>query len=118
MTLLAPLEPAVAEVVAEQPEATPAVDLDWPGYGRGAIGLLDDDEVLASYGKEGARPMASITKVIMALMVLEQHPLDGDQSGPTITMGSADVDLHTRYTRQLAQVLPVWPGLAFTEREL
>ena len=119
LTLLAPLEPAAAQIVAEEPAATPAVALDWPEYGRGAIGLLDDDEVLASYGGDEAYPMASVTKIVTALVVLDKHPLAVGEPGPTIRMGAADVALRSHYSDEFrAKVFPVWAGLSFTEREL
>jgi D-alanyl-D-alanine carboxypeptidase (penicillin-binding protein 5/6) len=119
LTLLAPIEPAAAQIVAVQPDATPPAALDWPGYGRGAIGLLDDDEVLASYGGDEPRPIASITKIVTALVVLDQHPLAAGEAGPAIKMGAADVALRSHYYDVYrAKVFPVWAGLTFTEREL
>jgi D-alanyl-D-alanine carboxypeptidase (penicillin-binding protein 5/6) len=119
LTLLAPLEPAVARISAEEPAATPPVALDWPGYGRGAIGLLDDDEVLASYGGDEPRPIASITKIVTALVVLDKHPLAVGEAGPAVQMGAADVALRSHYFNEYrAKVFPVWAGLTFTEREL
>jgi D-alanyl-D-alanine carboxypeptidase (penicillin-binding protein 5/6) len=119
LTLLAPLTPAAAEIVAEEPATTPPVALDWPDYGLGAIGLADDDEVLASYGGDEARPIASITKIVTALVVLDKHPLAVDEAGPEIRMGAADVALRSHYYDEYrAKVFPVWAGLTFTEREL
>ena len=119
LTLLAPMAPAAAEIIAEHPVATAPAALDWPDYGRGAIGLLDDDEVLASYGGDEARPMASITKIVTALVVLDKHPLTVDEAGPQIRMGAADVALRSHYwDAYRAKVFPVWSGLTFTEREL
>ena len=119
MTLLAPIEPAAAQVVAEDPAATPAVALNWPEYGRGAVGLLGDDKLLASYGAEDAYPMASITKIVTALVVLDKHPLAVGEPGPTIRMGAADVALRSHYANVYnAKVSPVRAGVNFTEREL
>ncbi len=119
LTLLAPMEPAAAQIIAEEPAATPPAALDWPGYGTGAIGLLDDDEVLASYGGDEPRPIASITKIVTALVVLDKHPLAPGEAGPAIKMGAADVALRSHYWGEYrAKVFPVWAGLTFTEREL
>ena len=41
-------------------------------------------------------PMASITKIVTALTVLEAHPLGVDEAGPTVTMTAADVALLRR----------------------
>ena len=63
--------------------------------------------------------MASITKIVTALVVLDKHPLAVGEAGPAITMGSADVALRSHYWGAYrAKVFPVWAGLTFTEREL
>jgi len=51
-----------------------------------------------SSGGDDPRPIASITKLITALVVLDAHPLDGaDDPGPTIAFTEADTDLYDRY---------------------
>jgi D-alanyl-D-alanine carboxypeptidase (penicillin-binding protein 5/6) len=118
MTLLAPLraaEPIVPELVAEA--GTP-VDLDFPGYGASAIGAVDFTGVLATSGTDKALPMASITKIVTALVTLEKHPLGVDEAGASVTMTDADVGYHTAYLRVNGQVAPVHAGEVYTEREL
>jgi serine-type D-Ala-D-Ala carboxypeptidase (penicillin-binding protein 5/6) len=61
------------------------------------------------------RPLASVTKLITALVVLHQHPLDAGQTGPSIRFTAADA---TAYRRDLAQgqsVLKVSAGEQLTE---
>ncbi|WBU38568.1 D-alanyl-D-alanine carboxypeptidase family protein [Homoserinibacter sp. YIM 151385] len=118
LTLLAPLDAATA-VVAEQPSATQAAaELDFPGYGASAIGALDIPGVLAQDGQEKALPIASITKVVTALVALDAKPLGVDEAGPSIEMTAADAALYDRYLAQNGSVVPVAAGLAFTQREL
>ena len=75
MTLLAPLH-TVDPVLAQRTVApgTAAV-LSFPGYGGSAIGAVGFDGVLAHSGSTAPLPMASITKLITALVVLQAKPL-------------------------------------------
>lgn len=118
MTLLAPLRPAEA-VVAAPVEPTPEVPaLMVPGYGGSAVGALGYPGVLAQGGSTDPLPMASITKVITALVVLEAHPLAPDDPGPTLTMTSADAALYAQYRAQNANVVPMSAGMQLTQRQL
>jgi D-alanyl-D-alanine carboxypeptidase (penicillin-binding protein 5/6) len=118
MTLLAPLSAAdpVVPVVEVLPgeAATPA----WPGYGASAIGAVDFPGVLATSGSDQALPMASITKLITAMTVLEAMPLGLDEAGPSVTMTAADVALFTAYKKVDGKVVDVKVGEIYTQREL
>lgn len=74
--------------------------------------------VIAAGGSQAARPIASVTKVMTAYVILKSKPLEPGQAGPTITITSTD---QTRYTAMLNQdqsVLPVSTGQTFTQLEL
>lgn len=118
MTLLAPLSEAdpVIPVHTELPgeAAAPA----WPGYGASAIGAVGFPGVLAASGSEKALPMASITKIVSALTVLEAKPLAVDEAGPAVTMTAADVALYNAYRKVNGKVAPVSAGEVYTQREL
>jgi len=74
LTLLAPLKPAVVTVAAPVESASDVPALAFPGYGASAIGAVGYPGVLAQSGATTPLPMASITKVITALVVLEARP--------------------------------------------
>lgn len=99
IALLAPLpEVSAQELVYEAP--VPAVPtIDFPTYGASGIGALGYDGVLASSGVSTPLPLASISKIITALVVLERKPLALTESGPTITFTVADEQF---YDEQLA----------------
>jgi D-alanyl-D-alanine carboxypeptidase (penicillin-binding protein 5/6) len=118
MTLLAPLKPAVVSVSAPVEEAPEVPPLAFPGYGASAIGALGYPGVLAQSGVTTALPMASITKLITALVVLDAHPLDVGESGPTATMTAADAALYGSYLAQNGTVSTVRAGMTFTQRQL
>lgn len=118
MTLLAPLH-AVDPVVAQRPvPAGTAAALSFPGYGGSAIGAVGFDGVLAHAGSTAPLPMASITKLVTALVVLQVKPLAAGAEGPKITMTSADVALYHHYLSVDGQVVTVKSGDVFTEHEL
>ena len=68
-----------------------AVTLPWPTTGQGAIAVPSIGIDVAS-GPEKAAPVASLTKLMTAYVVLHDHPLALDQPGPTITVTQAEVD--------------------------
>ena len=68
-----------------------AVALPWPNVGQGAVAVPSMGVNVAS-GPEQAAPVASLTKLMTAYVVLHDHPLALDQPGPTITVSQADVD--------------------------
>jgi serine-type D-Ala-D-Ala carboxypeptidase (penicillin-binding protein 5/6) len=118
MTLLAPLSAAAADIPQRLEEPGTAAELTFPGYGASAIGAVDFPGVLASSGSEKALPMASITKVVMALTVLDEHPLGVDDAGPTIAMTAADVAYFNEYKAVNGKVAPVSAGQSYTQRNL
>jgi serine-type D-Ala-D-Ala carboxypeptidase (penicillin-binding protein 5/6) len=87
-------EPAPAVTAAALPAVhVPAqtVTLPWPTMGQGAVAVPSIGVDLAS-GPEAAAPVASLTKLMTAYVVLHDHPLALGKPGPTITVSQADVD--------------------------
>jgi D-alanyl-D-alanine carboxypeptidase (penicillin-binding protein 5/6) len=77
-----------------------------PSTGASAIAVAGGDEYLgaeasgiwATSGTSEPQSIASITKLITALVILERHPLaDAADPGPTITFSKADHDLYDQY---------------------
>ena len=68
-----------------------AVTLPWPTTGQGAIAIPSIGITVAS-GPEEAAPVASLTKLMTAYVVLHDHPLALDQPGPTITVNQAELN--------------------------
>jgi D-alanyl-D-alanine carboxypeptidase (penicillin-binding protein 5/6) len=68
-----------------------AVTLPWPTSGQAAIAVPSIGIDVAS-GAEQPVPVASLTKLMTAYVVLHDHPLTLDQPGPDITVSQADVD--------------------------
>jgi D-alanyl-D-alanine carboxypeptidase (penicillin-binding protein 5/6) len=118
MTLLAPLRAADAVVPEHVETPGAAAALAFPGYGASAIGALGFPGVLAADGDPAPLPMASITKVVTALTVLQAHPLAVDEAGPAVTMTAADVGYYAESLARNGTVAPVRAGQVYTQREL
>ncbi|TPX00740.1 D-alanyl-D-alanine carboxypeptidase, partial [Schumannella luteola] len=118
MTLLAPVVVTDAEISAPSIATPAAAETSLPAYGASAIAAVGYDGLLAQAGTTEQVPMASITKMVTALTVLDAHPITLDDPGPSITMTSADVGYRRDYLAQNGSVAPVSAGWVFTEREL
>ncbi|QEO10043.1 D-alanyl-D-alanine carboxypeptidase family protein [Protaetiibacter larvae] len=118
LTLLAPV--VEHDAVDHTPTIAPAAAAApyWPGYGASAIAATGFPGLLGQAGSTEALPMASITKIVTALTVLEAHPLAVGDEGPEVTMGAADVALYRHFISINGSVAPISSGLRFTQHEL
>lgn len=115
MTLLAPLDRAAAKLAPFEVQTPSASELSWPRAGGAAIGVLEDDELLGQTGSEEALPIASITKIVTALTVLDAHPLAEGEAGPDITFDADDVAIYNKYVAQNGKVVWVQPGTTLSQ---
>lgn len=118
LTLLAPISPALAQVDSFVAPETPAAELGWGEFAGSAVGAVGFDDVLASSGSEAQLPIASITKIVTALVVLEKHPLDLAIPGPTIEFTQADVNIRQKFVAINGNVSPVRSGLTLSQRDV
>lgn len=116
--LTAPLPPASGTATA--PEVAPGAPakIVLPVDGAYALTVTGGEELLGPDGAglstvsdDSPRSMASITKVITALVILNAKPLAGpDDPGPTITFSKADHDLYDAYYVQGATIAAMPTG--------
>jgi D-alanyl-D-alanine carboxypeptidase (penicillin-binding protein 5/6) len=116
LTLLGPTSPASATASSFETPDQAAPELTFPDYGATAVQALGYDDSLTTSGDERPRPIASISKVVSALVVLDERPLDGGD-GPTITFDADDAALYDSYLAQNGKVAPMPAGLRLTERQ-
>lgn len=90
LAILAPVPQARATVEPVATSSTSQSQAKFPGFGHSAVGVVGLPGVLATSGSQDPRPIASITKVVTALVVLERHPLSAKDAGPTITFTARD----------------------------
>lgn len=124
--LTAPL-PAPA-VASQAPRVTTpeAAGIALPKNGATAISVSGADdylgatasEVWMTSGTDEPRPIASLSKLITALVVLEARPLaSADDPGPTITFGKAAHDLYDEYYVLGATIAPMPTGTTMSQRD-
>lgn len=90
----------------------------WPASGQAAI-AVDGVGLVATHGTaSGPQPIASTTKIMTALLILERHPLATGKNGPTLTLTPADADAYTQAIAQDQSAVHVEAGEQITEREL
>jgi D-alanyl-D-alanine carboxypeptidase (penicillin-binding protein 5/6) len=101
-----------SEVIAGTPPVLP-----WPNRGSAAVSVQNLG-FIATSGNEQAISAASVTKVMTALVVLEDKPLKKDEQGPTITITNVDVQSYLADIAGNQSVLEVRVGEQLTELQL
>lgn len=99
---------AVEAVLSDSPE------LAWPA-GQGVVGTVKDGVLAASSENEQVKPIASMTKLITALAVLEKSPMNPGDTGNTYIITSNDVSVYSSYIAKLGTVMPVRTGQELTQ---
>ncbi len=124
--LTAPIGRATLEAQAPDVDIPPAAQISWPVDGAYAVSIAGADDYLgaeasgiwASNGDNSARPMASISKLITALVILNAKPLaDTTDAGPTITFSRADHALYDKYYVLNATIAEMPTGSSMSERD-
>lgn len=90
---------------------------DWPNKGQAAIGFIESDYV-ATKGQQKPAPIASVAKVITALVVLDKKPLKIGDQGPTITLTAADEALYHNYKANDGSIVPSANGEKITQYQM
>ncbi len=116
-TLLWPLHAVAPTVESIQVESVPAAAtaLPWPGVGSAAVSVRGVGAVASS---ADAVPMASITKVVTALVVLEEMPLAPGEQGPEFRFGWGDRSRYWNYRANGESALDVPVGGSLTQYQL
>ncbi len=118
MTLLAPLGAAASTTVPYTAPAQTAAAVTVPAYGTSGIGAVGTSGLLAKGGTDKALPIASISKIITTLIVLEKHPIAAGTEGATLTFTQADIAVYNDYVANNGLVLPVYVGLKVSQLDV
>ncbi|MEV4014922.1 serine hydrolase [Nonomuraea angiospora] len=89
--------------------------LPWPSYGQAAVAIAGQAGTLRVYGKQRPVPIASVTKVMTALVILRDHPLSGEADGPSIRV---DRQAAIESGNRDESTVVITEGQSFTERQL
>ncbi|HEY1705806.1 MAG TPA: hypothetical protein VGG75_39490 [Trebonia sp.] len=112
-----PLPPST--ISADNPAGVrmPAASYSWPSDDRQAAVAVAGLPGTWTDGAQQPVPVASVTKIMTAYIVLADHPLSGDEQGPDITVTAADAETATRDARSGDSFAPVTAGEVLSERE-
>ena len=91
------------------------ISVDWPNEGSAAVAVGRGK--IHSYGWTQPVPIASLAKVMTALVVLRSRPVTAADPGFTITITSYDVADTEQRKSQGQSVVPVVAGEKLTERQ-
>lgn len=125
-TLTAPVGAATATTTAPDVTVPAAATVTMAPYGASAISVAGGDEYLGpeaggvwmAGGGTEARPIASISKLITALVVLQKKPLASlDDPGPTLTFDKADNALYDKYYVLGATIARMPIGSSMSEQD-
>jgi D-alanyl-D-alanine carboxypeptidase (penicillin-binding protein 5/6) len=116
--LLWPLHaiPPTVEGVQVEPIAAAPAAVTWPGTGSASVAVEGIPGVVASAAD--AVPMASITKVVTALVVLDEMPLAPGEQGPEFRFTARDSDAYWDYLSNNESALDVPVGGTLTQYQL
>ncbi len=110
--------PAVTVDLARSVRVPPAtVRLPWPTVGQGAVAVPSVGVAAGSPGQKPV-PVASLTKLMTAYVVMHDHPLTGAATGPGITVTAADIADYDADTNNDDSNALVAAGEVITERQL
>lgn len=100
---------------ADQPHPLDSVSL--PSGVESAIGTVDRGIIKTSESGK-ALPMASITKVITALVILEKAPLVPGETGDSIMLESKDEDYYWKYAALEGTLTPITAGYTMSQYDI
>ncbi len=113
--LTAPALTAASPVTYRVPGTTPA--LPWSTYGQSAVAIPSLGVAVQS-GVENPVPIASLTKMTTALVVLDDHPLPAGANGPIVTITADDAAQFDADNADDQSSVPVSTGEQLSERQL
>ena len=108
--------PSLGGAPATAPPSTPDPQVDWPVQGQAAYTTSAIDGVRTS-GSDAPQPIASVTKLMTAYVVLQELPLEAGEQGPSIPVTGADVADTERRRSEGESTVPVAAGKDLTELE-
>lgn len=89
----------------------------FPEQGESAVGT-ENFGVIASSPNQSPVPIASVTKIMTAYLVLKAHPLQLGEEGPTLTMNAQDFADYQNDAKNQYSVLEIAQGEQLTEKQL
>jgi D-alanyl-D-alanine carboxypeptidase (penicillin-binding protein 5/6) len=95
----------------------PPWSVAWPTQGEAAAEILGVGK-LGTYGGDQPEQIASVAKMMTALVIMHDHPLSIGQSGPTITITPQYYQIYVNDKAANDSVMAVAPGESLTEYQM
>ncbi|MDQ6691361.1 MAG: D-alanyl-D-alanine carboxypeptidase, partial [Candidatus Dormibacteraeota bacterium] len=116
---LRPVSPVAATLLVPAKERVPgeAPTLMWPTRAAAAVSVVGLGS-LGAHSDSTPRPMASVAKVMTALVVLDDHPLADLDPGPPIAIQPGDVQEYQANLADGQSVVKVVEGEVLSEFQL
>lgn len=89
----------------------------WPSNGEAAVGLQGSG-VIAASPRQRVVPIASMTKMMTAILILKDHPLRPGQMGPSLRMSAGDATAWVIDSQNGDSVVPVQAGERLSEFQM
>ncbi|MEU8243948.1 D-alanyl-D-alanine carboxypeptidase [Actinoplanes missouriensis] len=93
-----------------------APKLPWPPTGSAEL-MVEGLGRLGGSGGDSAEPIGSVAKVMTAYVILKEHPLTGDDEGPSLTVTAADVEDYEGRKATNQSLVHVEEGEKLSERD-
>ncbi|WP_147457415.1 D-alanyl-D-alanine carboxypeptidase family protein [Micromonospora sp. CV4] len=90
--------------------------LPWPRSGQAMISV-DGLGTLGAFGGSEPVPIASVTKVMTAYVILTEHPLDVGEQGPELTVSAEQAAAYPAEQARGESLVEVRAGEVITERQ-
>jgi D-alanyl-D-alanine carboxypeptidase (penicillin-binding protein 5/6) len=94
-----------------------AAEVTWPELGQATL-AVDGVGMIGETPNQAPQPIASLTKVMTAYVILKQHPLNPGEPGPEVEFTEAHVQNYLARKANAESVVPVGVGGKMTQREL
>ena len=111
------VDPSLTSLTSLTAAAEPDPALPWPAMGEAAVSIPAVG-YSADSGPEHPVPVASMTKVMTAYLILRDHPLALGAPGPNITITTGDADNYGTDTVSDQSSIDIDPGEVMTESQL
>lgn len=91
--------------------------LPWPAQGGGQV-QLQNVGIIGSFNPNARFPLASVAKIVTALVIMKDHPLTLGSTGPTLTITASDAANYQSMYSQQDSVMQVVSGEKLNEYQL
>ncbi len=106
-----------AKLVSQSVVLPGQLSVTFPEQGESAVGT-ENFGVVASSDNQTPVPIASLTKMMTAYLVLKAYPLQPGQDGPSLTINEQDMADYQNHLKNGGSVLQIALGESLTEKQL